>query len=604
MRLVSLFKVVLLSLALPIMAFAFSANSKNLVIEKNSAPYLELGTYLETYEDKDAAFMFNDIKNTSLDWQENDKKIINFGYTDSTYWYRLTITNNQNTKIERLLAIEYPPLDYVDVYWGNRASGFFHEEFGRAFPFNERKIKHRNLIQRISIKPKTSIDVYLKIKTESSMQLPLSLWSEQALIESEQQTLLIHGLYFGMTLIMLFYNLFLYISIRDKTYLIYVGSVFFAILLQASIRGFTYQYIFSDYPLIEKHQLPITICLGFSLLAAFSIMFLELKDRNKILYNIIFVIIIILLVLAVISPLIGYSLSVRLSVLVSMFYSIVATFTGLYIWYKGFKPASFFSIAYITFFIATILLSLNKLGLMERNFLTEYAQEIGSGLEVVLLSFALAYRISLLKKDKELAQQNLTSNLEKKIQERTVELNETLEQLSNLNIKLARQNIEDSLSGVYNRRYFDNVIANEWNHAIRANTPLTLIMADIDHFKNFNDQHGHTVGDECLKHVGFTIKSNVTRMGDTVCRYGGEEFAIILPVTDTEGGVKVAESIRSAISKLRLTTHDSNELKVTISLGVATIIPDKASQVEILIKSADQALYKAKDNGRDRVESF
>lgn len=241
---------------------------------------------------------------------------------------------------------------------------------------------------------------------------------------------------------------------------------------------------------------------------------------------------------------------------------------------------------------------------MERNFLTEYAQEIGSGLEVVLLSFALAYRISLLKKDKELAQQNLTSNLEKKIQERTVELNETLEQLSNLNIKLARQNIEDSLSGVYNRRYFDNVIANEWNHAIRANTPLTLIMADIDHFKNFNDQHGHTVGDECLKHVGFTIKSNVTRMGDTVCRYGGEEFAIILPVTDTEGGVKVAESIRSAISKLRLTTHDSNELKVTISLGVATIIPDKASQVEILIKSADQALYKAKDNGRDRVESF
>ena len=594
-------KILLFVLTLLLLVCTFSANSKNLLIDKNSAHYIQLGPYIELFEEKDTALMFSEIKNSPHDWQQNNQAIINLGYTNSTYWYRFSITNTDYKRIDRLLAIEYPPLDNVDVYWGNKDIGFSHEEFGRSLPFDTRKIKHRNLIQAISIKPNQSLDIYLKIKTESAMQLPLYLWSEQALIESEQHTLMIHGLYFGMTIIMLFYNLFLYLSIRDKTYLVYIGSVFFVILIQASLRGFSYQYLFSDYPLIEKHQLPISICAAGALLALFSIMFLELKTRSKTLYKIVSSIIVVLLVLALISPFIGYSLSVRLSVVVTMLYSVIAAYTGLYIWYKGFKPASFFSIAYVTFFIATILMSLNKLGLMERNFFTEYAQEIGSGLEVVLLSFALAYRISLLKKEKEQAQQNLTVNLEKKIQERTTELNETLEQLSNLNIKLSRQNIEDSLSGVFNRRYFDSMIANEWNHAVRANSAITLLMADIDHFKAFNDQHGHTVGDECIKLVGYTIKSSVTRMGDTVFRYGGEEFAVILPVTNSDGGKRVAEGIRAAISKLKLLTHDQQELNATISIGVATLTPDKTMQMENLVKFADQALYKAKENGRNCV---
>jgi len=600
----SLRELIFSSITILLFLIAFSANSKNLLITESTGDYVKLGSYIELYEEKNSTLLFSEILNAPIEWNKNDKDIINLGYTESTYWYRLSITNQNYKKIDRLLAIEYPPLDKVDLYWGNKAMGFAHERFGRSLPFNARKIKNRNWIQAITIKPNQSIDVYLKVKTDSAMQLPLYLWTEQALIENEQNTVMIHGIYFGMTLIMLFYNLFLYLSIRDKTYLVYVGSVFFVILVQASLRGFSYQYLFPDYPLIEKYQLPIAISVAGALLAVFSIMFLQLKTRSTKLYYVVYSVAVILFSIAILSPFIGYSLAVRLSVIVNMLYSMLAAYTGFYIWYKGYKPASFFSIAYIVFFVAIILLSLNKLGLMERTFLTEYTVEIGSGLEVVLLSFALAYRISILKQEKEQAQKDLTLNLEKKISERTTELNETLEQLSSMNIRLARQNIEDSLSGVFNRRHFDSVIANEWNHALRSQTSLTLIMADIDHFKIFNDVHGHTVGDECIRLVGYTIKSNVTRMGDMVFRYGGEEFSIILPVTDAAGGEKVAEAICAAISRLKITTQDSQEISVTISLGIASIIPNRDMKPEDLVKQADQALYSAKNLGRNCVVVF
>lgn len=581
-----------------------ASHAKNLILTEDSPNYHSLGQYIELFEEKEASLSFNDLSSETFKWQPSDQAIINLGYTNSPYWYRLSLSNKTSQVEQRLLVIEYPPLDSVQIYWGNAEIGFSRQDLGRSFPFSQRKIKHRNLIQSITVLPKQSILIYLRIKTESAMQLPLSLWTKEAYIENEQTKVLIHGLYFGMTGIMLFYNLFLYISIRDKTYLPYIGSIFFVILVQASLRGFSFQYIFPETPLIEKYQLPITICLSGALLATFSIMFLELKKRSQNLYKTVYGVILVLLGIAVLSPFLGYSLSVRLSIVVTMLYSLIAVYSGIYVWRQGFKPASYFSIAYITFFTATILLSLNKLGILERNFLTEYAQEIGSGLEVVLLSFALAYRISILKKEKEQAQINLTVNLEKKIDERTAELNDTLNQLSVSNKRLARQNTEDSLSGVFNRRHFDRILANEWSFALVSQKPISLIMVDIDHFKKFNDLFGHVVGDECIKLVGSTMQSVVTRNDDMVFRYGGEEFSVILPATNIEGAKKIAGLICEAISSQKLLVKKQQESSVTISLGVATLIPTKEMKMEQIVLYADKALYRAKEAGRNQVVAY
>ena len=160
----------------------------------------------------------------------------------------------------------------------------------------------------------------------------------------------------------------------------------------------------------------------------------------------------------------------------------------------------------------------------------------------------------------------------------------------------------DSLTSLANRRSFDEQLHHEWMRAQRDQLPLSLIVADIDFFKRYNDHYGHRQGDECLRHVASTIHQTVMRPGDLVARYGGEEFAIIMPNTDSKGANAVADRvcIRIAESELPHPKSDVSEF-VTISLGVATITPNTGNSAEDLFAAADKALYQAKENGRNQA---
>ena len=160
----------------------------------------------------------------------------------------------------------------------------------------------------------------------------------------------------------------------------------------------------------------------------------------------------------------------------------------------------------------------------------------------------------------------------------------------------------DGLTGLYNRRSFDEMIVNEWSRHKRDNVPLALVMADIDHFKAYNDIFGHQAGDECLRLVSRAFGSGVKRPGDHPFRYGGEEFALILAGTDLEGAKTVAEAVRKAVCDLNM-EHTGNPVEgiVTMSFGTAAVAPESESSTEELIRDADDALYKAKKAGRNCV---
>jgi diguanylate cyclase (GGDEF)-like protein/PAS domain S-box-containing protein len=160
----------------------------------------------------------------------------------------------------------------------------------------------------------------------------------------------------------------------------------------------------------------------------------------------------------------------------------------------------------------------------------------------------------------------------------------------------------DGLTGIANRRHFDNTLDLEWRRAMRSAKPLSLIMIDIDFFKNYNDLHGHLTGDSCLQKIAHTIRDSLRRAGNFAARYGGEEFAVILPDTDAEGAHLFAESLREKVENLNIEHKDSKAGKnVTLSLGVSTTVPEKDSTQDKLISMADKALYKAKQRGRNRV---
>ncbi len=172
---------------------------------------------------------------------------------------------------------------------------------------------------------------------------------------------------------------------------------------------------------------------------------------------------------------------------------------------------------------------------------------------------------------------------------------ELLKQLANL----------DGLTGLPNRRFFDERYSLEWRRALRSASSLSVIMADVDHFKAYNDTYGHLEGDNCLRQVASTLgKDTLNRAGDLLARYGGEEFVALLPGSDIPGACQVAEQMRTNIEKLGI-RHESSQVAshVTVSLGVSSIIPINGLSAEDLINQADQALYQAKQNGRNQVSS-
>lgn len=178
------------------------------------------------------------------------------------------------------------------------------------------------------------------------------------------------------------------------------------------------------------------------------------------------------------------------------------------------------------------------------------------------------------------------------------------ENLEKANKKLESLLTIDVLTGIPNRLGFDRVLKLEWGRCMRERTLLSLILIDVDFFKEFNDNQGHLAGDECLKQVAKTLSGSVRRPGDFVARYGGEEFGVILPNTGSEGANMLAEQMRKSIESLVIVQEGSGSTcSITISLGTATAMPTAKSSIRDFINAADKALYKAKGEGRNRVSS-
>jgi len=168
--------------------------------------------------------------------------------------------------------------------------------------------------------------------------------------------------------------------------------------------------------------------------------------------------------------------------------------------------------------------------------------------------------------------------------------------------RLEELSLQDGLTGVANRRCFDAFAEREWSRADRVEHPLSLLLIDLDHFKNMNDKYGHRMGDQCLVQVAAALYEALPRQGDLLARYGGEEFAAVLVGADREGAEKVAVRMQQAVRKLRIENLTDTSRFVTVSIGVSTYKFPEGRSLEELVEAADRALYRAKQRGRDRVE--
>lgn len=561
-----------------------------------------LGGHLSWLEDKPGRLNLEQVieADATRRFTVSRQRVPNFGFTRSAYWFKLPLVN-RTAPSHWILETEYPMLDHVDVYYVRDGKLLKHMANGDLLPFRQREIQHRNICFPVELAPGEAMDVYIRVATQSSLQLPIQLVTPSMLLQHDQVEFYVFGLYYGVLLAMLCYNLLIYFSIGDSNYLHYVHYLVGYILFQMSLNGLALEFIWPDWPAWGNVATPFFIGVAFLGAVTFVRRFLQLKQRQPMLDQIGKIIWGLFCVVIVASLVLDYSIVIQAAAILAFTCVCYAFVAGLVAWRNNLKQARYFLLAWSALLLGIMLYVLKTFNVLPTNFVTEYGLQTGSVMEVILLSFALAHRIKLTTDENKKVHLEANTLLEARVSQRTHELDEALKKLSEANTKLKALNFTDGLTGVRNRKYFDQKIEREWARAQRGGYNLTVMLFDIDHFKSINDNFGHQAGDFCLREVAVTIQSCLKRPCDVMARYGGEEFIVILPLTDGNGAMKVAEGIRHRIQGMGLEYNDK-WLPVTASIGVCTIVPQETMHSRELISAADEALYRAKREGRNRVE--
>ncbi|KPP97953.1 diguanylate cyclase [Marinobacter sp. HL-58] len=548
-------------------------------------------------------------------WQRNGKDSVSLGYGDEVYWFRVGIENHLDASDPLFLEIGYPVLDHVEVYLVRDGALIEQYILGDKKPFHERLIHNRNFLVPLSLPADGNLTLYLRVDTSSSMQVPLTLWNQEAYYVAEQSRSLFEGIYYGIVLVMILYNLFVYMAVGERSFLYYVGYITAMPLFLASLHGVSFQYLWPEATRWNDQAIIVFLNLVVLFGGAFSIRFINVSRHNHPIMNRLAVSLMIVAgVMAAAGILIPYRLMILPTILVAFLGCTAMLLMSIMRWIRKDPAARYYTLAWVFMLFGGIVLALSKFTMLPRNLLTENATQVGSAIGVILLSVALADRLNKEKKRAFEAQQNLFREERKArmAQEKSLriqqEANTLLEQrvqartrdLESLNDQLRELSSTDALTGLKNRGHFDRAFSSAVVRAYRFGQPLSLLLLDIDHFKRFNDTYGHLVGDDCLQMVANCIRQYVTRPQDLAARYGGEEFVVLLPDTPAEGALRVAEKIRREIEETGFRISDE-VLHLTVSIGVCAVCPDEADATTAIFSRADEALYEAKGRGRNQV---
>lgn len=534
---------------------------------------------IEIFEDKTGQLPFSKVQSAHFTLNKNE--VPNLGLSASTFWLRFYLIN-KTSENKLLLRISHPTLDEVTIYVVENGKQVVQEEIGENTQFFKRKIKTQDIVFELPTNTKNNTEtVYLKIKSKGPILVPLFIGTTLAILKDISRSDMIFGIYLGIVVIMLFYNLFIFFSVKEKDYLLYVIYIAAIGLTQVCLNGYGYRYLYYESTFITDQSVfwagAISAIASFIFVKSFLITRINLPFIDKILTAFIAIDI----VGVILSGFKSYSYSYQIINIIALLGAIVLLLCGIILAIRGYKPAKFYLIAWSFFLVSVIIYVLETFSLVPYNLFTKNILLIGSAIEIALLSFALADKINVYKKEKELSQEEALRAarekehyireqnviLEDKVEKRTLELQRTNEDLSGAltQLKSAQSQLVEA-EKMSSLGQLTAGIAHEINNPInfvKSNIrPLTLDIQDLMDLMAKYECIGENNLKEKLQEIA-DFKEQIDY------DYLKEEIGQLL-VAIEDGAVRTADIVQGLRTFSRL---DEDEIKeASISDGIDTTL--------------------------------
>jgi len=595
---------------------------------------VELGSYMRYTAESADSHSLEQLDQAAVQWQRNHVDAVSLGYQSSPYWFRTEWQTAADIPGNWLLEISNSHLDSLQLYLTEDGEPVAQWQTGDAQPYAQRPMDHPMFLFPLQLKPRHQYQLTIHITNTEAMELPIRIMTVPAYTDFNSIRAWVDGIFNGFLIIMAAYSIALFATLWDRSYLFYVSYIIAMLLFFLYQQGLLYKFVFPHWPKVQ-HYAPALISLYiFGSIALFFRQLLELPQqlpKHWLCYKVMLALHAIYCLLFLVLP---YQTAMYLLVINTILSTLLAVLSIIKLTLRGSVSAQIVLAGWTLLLFFLIIFTAAKTGFIYNEFMAVYGLRIGISVEILIFSFALSYRINQERQDKELAleqanqernakmqaqelalQREIEANtakeealrleikhreeLQELVEERTADLERTLQELAKSNQELALLSSKDGLTGLNNRRVFDSKLQEYWSLALRNGKPMSLLIIDIDHFKQINDSRGHQCGDQVLQQFAELLQRSLQRPGDFIARYGGEEFAVLLADTPAPGAETIADKIVRQAAQAHF-SWQGDEFQISVSVGVATQRLEQDATPEELVGNADAALYQAKHRGRNR----
>ncbi|MBL8018887.1 MAG: hypothetical protein JNM27_04400 [Leptospirales bacterium] len=493
-----------------------------------------LGSHLEYLEDPTGNQFIGDVRNQTFRKVQSEKP--SFGFTSSAFWLRFTAHADR----ERTILIELVSLiDTIDLYAISPSGGIAHHRTGRLMPMSSRLLAHRDFVFPVALEPGDN-EIYMRFQSSGSMLLPLTAWSPESFREKDYLEQLVFGLYFGILVALALYNLFLFASVRDPSYLYYVLYVLGFAAFQGGVWGIVHELL-PENPQLATQLLPASIGATIVALVQFTISFLGISRALPVRFWLLRGMQALGLTVIAAAFLAPYRFAAQGGTLLGILVVLVLTAICLSV-LRSFKPARYFLLAFAALFVGIGVIALRNLGLLPFNVATSYSGQLGSAVEVILLSLALADRINTLKAEKE---------------EQRKRAFEHERAMSEAFARFVPQEFLEILGKA-------DVLSVQPGNAVEKN--LAVLFADIRDFttlsENMSPEENFRFINACMKRIGPAIRAN----GGFVDKYIGDAIMALFP--SPTNAVLAAFAIQDILKQYNLSRQSSGYSELKIGIGL------------------------------------